>query len=101
MSLGETDLTWRNEIIKFLSSSDDKLLFVFDYKKSSMSNLFVEEKMDEMDAAKKDLCGQWGISANDKIVERIFIPIGKNIFNFGKIIEKELQKKPVGVTPVD
>lgn len=91
LSLGETDLTWRNEILKNLESAEGKMLILFDYKYSTITNKSVEEKMELMDEARLEISDKWLIQSEEDLTERIFIPIGKNIFNFEKVISRDLK----------
>lgn len=87
MSLGDSDLSWRNEIIEWLRESTINQLFVYKYNFSDVQYRTVDEKMSIEDDAKEQLLNEWGIDSNDSIFEQIHIPCGKNIFNFGKVIE--------------
>ena len=88
MSLGDSDLSWRNEIIEWLRESTANQLFVYQYDFSQVNYKTVDEKMDIEDEAKEQLLSEWGIDSSDPIFEQIHIPCGKNIFNFGEVIEE-------------
>lgn len=93
MSLGESDLTWRNEIIKWLHSSEKNHLFVYMYALCNIENKTTSERMDREEDEKEKLLDEWGIDDKDAIVDRIHIPCGKNIFNIKKIILDALKVK--------
>lgn len=87
MSLGDSDLLWRNEIIEWLRKSTINQLFLYKYDFSDVQYRTVDEKMSIEDDAKEQLLIEWGMDSDDPIFEQIHIPCGKNIFNFGKVIE--------------
>lgn len=89
--LGETDLTLRNEILKNLESEEDRMLVFFNYNYSSITNKSVEEKMELMDEARMEIIDKWLIQSETELIEQIYIPIGKNIFDFEKIVNADLK----------
>lgn len=91
MSLGESDLSWRNEIVEWLRKDENHHLFVYKYILSNVKYRTVDEKMDIEDDEKEHLLAEWGIESDDAIFERIHIPCGKNIFNLQKVIENQIQ----------
>ena len=94
MSLGESDLTWRTEIVNWLQQDKTHHLFIYKYNLSNMSYRTVGDKMDIEDDEKERLLREWGIDVMDEIFEQIHIPCGRNIFNIGKVVEViELQKE--------
>lgn len=92
MSLGESDLTWRNALFQWLHSKPDVHLFLYDFKCSCMSGMTVDERMDNEEEAKYDILSKLGI--NEKEIEQylpqMHIPCGKNIFNVEVAIQKGL-----------
>ena len=92
MSLGESDLSWRNEIIKWLRENKHNQLFIYQYMLADVKYKTVAEKMDIEETGKEKLFSEWGLDNSDPIFEQIHIPCGKNIFNFEKVIEKTNKK---------
>lgn len=95
MSLGESDLTWRNEIIDWLKTDKEHHLFVYQYNYSKTKFRTITEKLDIEDDAKELLLPTWGINPADEIFDQIHIPCGKNIFNVGDVIKAELHKSDI------
>lgn len=94
LSLGESDFTWRDMLIKWLTEDDSRQLFLFNYNYSSLSDLTADEKMDYEEDAKEELFESWRINneARKKLMKQIHIPCGRNIFNMGLIIQKGLAR---------
>lgn len=94
LSLGESDFTWRNMLIKWLTEDDSRQLFLFDYNYSSLSDLTADEKMDYEEDAKEKLFDSWCINSDicKKLINQVHIPCGRNIFNMGLIIQKGLER---------
>ncbi len=92
MSLGESDLTWRNELTEWLGQSTIHQLFIYQYSLSQKSYTTISEKLDMEDDAKEALFHDWGIETSDPIYGQVHIPCGKNIFNIHESIE-EMKKK--------
>lgn len=90
MSLGDSDLSWRNEVIEWLKSNKDHHLFVYKYHFSKAKYLTVAEKMDIEDDAKEQLLLEWKIDGGDDLFDQIHIPCGKNIFNIEAVLKREL-----------
>jgi len=93
MSLGDSDLTWRNTLIEWLKASEDNHLFIYQYKLSESKYRTVSEKMDIEEAEKERILSKWRVDDSDSIFEQIHIPCGKNIFNIGKVIENVEKEK--------
>lgn len=81
LSLGDSDLTWRNAILTWLTDYSFHHLFFYDYKFTGIGYKTISEKMDIEDRAKEELLKKWGVENPETIMERIHIPIGRNIFN--------------------
>ena len=81
LSLGASDLTWRNALLSWLNDDSTHHLFIYDYRYSGIYCKTVSERMDIEDDAKEELLIKWGVKSNDNILSQIHIPIGKNIFN--------------------
>lgn len=93
LSLGDSDLTWRNTLLAWLSESAEHHLFIYDYRFSTVYCKTVSERLDIEDDAKEELLAKWGVDLSEDLLDQIHIPIGKNIFNiepcFGKITDKQ------------
>lgn len=95
MSMGESDLVWRNEIIKWLKTSQDNHLIYYDYNESVRFFDSIDHRMDAEDEAKSRIFKKWGID-DIGLVEQFHIPCGKNIFNIQKTMEsskKQIENK--------
>lgn len=97
LSLGESDFTWRNLLCKWLLEDNSHHLFLYDYSRSSLSNLTADEKLDYEDDSKEQLLTSWEVPINERknCIDRIHIPCGRNIFNIGAILQKELEKSNI------
>lgn len=82
LSLGESDLSWRNAIISRLKECSNTHLFYYDYQYLYADYKVLAQKMTIEESAKQKLLLSWNIEATDDLLERIHIPIRKNIFNF-------------------
>lgn len=92
MSFGDSDLSWRNEIIEWLKSDKQHHLFVYRYNLSNVKYDTVAAKMDIEDDAKAQLLSEWGIK-DEELFSQIHIPCGKNIFNVETVLKEELSKR--------
>lgn len=88
LSLGESDFTWRNEIIEALRNDPEKCLIFYDFSLSEKRLGTVQERLGEEEDAKIALLKKWGLNGDDDIYGQIRIPCGKNIFNIKEAIEK-------------
>lgn len=93
MSLGESDLTWRNEIIQWLRNDANHHLFIYRFKLSNTTYTTVSDKMDIEESEKELIVSEWGFQFDDDILDQIHIPCGKNIFNIEKVRESVEQEK--------
>lgn len=91
MSLGESDLRWRNLIIDTLVKKDNAHLFLYDHKCSCLSSMGAEHRIDVEEERKKEKLNAWHIKENDMslVFDKVHIPCCKNIFNFSDVITKE------------
>ena len=92
MSLGDSDLSWRNEIIEWLRADKRHHLFVYKYSFSDLKFFTTTEKLDIEDDAKEQLLSEWGID-DDELLYQIHIPCGKNIFNVEMVVKAALYNK--------
>ena len=90
MSLGDTDLTWRNKIITWLQDNRNHHLFLYQYSCANLKYLTIPHRMDLEDAAKNAFFERIQLeeSTREGIRSRIHIPIGKNIFNVKEVLTK-------------
>ena len=91
LSLGESDLTWKNAIAEWLRADATHQLVYYEFTLSQKANTTLHSyvlKMTE-NKAKYDLAQKlFGDNLPNAIVEsQIHIPVGYNIFNFKKAIE--------------
>lgn len=93
MSLGDSDLSWRNELIEWLKANKDNHLFLYQYNLAELKFRTVSEKLDIEETEKESLLIQWGIEKFDTIFDQIHIPCGRNIFNIKNAIEVAEEKK--------
>lgn len=92
MSFGDSDLSWRNEIIEWLKADKRHHLFIYRYNFSNVKYYTVAEKLDIEDDAKIELLLEWGIK-DEELFNQIHIPCGKNIFNVEAVLKEELLKR--------
>lgn len=93
LSLGDTDLRWRNAIIEKLKREKDAHLFFFSYELMLKENLFSEQELNFEEDKKNDLLAKWNITDSKEIFDRIHIPCGKKIFCFDEIFQLEEEHK--------
>lgn len=89
MSLGESDLMWRNKLIEWLGSSKENHLFLYDYELSQISYRTVQERMDIEREAKENKFQSWNVKDVESISDRFHIVCGKTIFELEKAINKD------------
>ncbi len=92
MSLGLSDLTWRNKIIEWLRMSPENQLFIYDYAYSSVSYSAISERMGIAEDAVDNLLDKWEVSNKSELVNQVNIVCGKNIFNIEKAINKAVEE---------
>lgn len=93
MSLGDSDLSWRNAIFQWLKNDEFNHLFIYRFNLSNIENKTVAEKLDMEEDEKDRILDEWGIDDKESIIERIHIPCGKNIFNVKEVICNALKIK--------
>lgn len=94
MTLGESDLRWRNQILEWLQADPNAHLFFYRHSCSMLPRMRAEQKMDKEEDEKINLLASWGITGDevDKYFDQIHIPCCKNIFNIKEVAEKEALK---------
>lgn len=96
MSMGESDLSWRNALVEWLTNDENRHLFIYKYELAKNKYGTVQERMDTEEDEKINLFLKWGMDVESPIFERVHIPCGKNIFNVDGVIKrvnKELYDK--------
>ena len=92
MSLGISDLTWKNALLDWFRTSHSMHLFLYNYACSCLSYETVDERLDLEDDAKMDILSRLGVKEEDReqYLHKLHIPCGKNIFNIASAINKGL-----------
>lgn len=95
MSLGDSDLTWKNLIIKWLDSvlsENDKHLFVYDYENCKKNIIFKDQQIIEEEKVKeKFITRKLKIEGTNNKFKKYFDKIHmqfKNIFNINEIVNR-------------
>lgn len=88
LSLGDSDLTWKNELIKWLTANKNHHLFIFDYECSKKDLADIILKLNEEEDYKEEKMNFLGLSEKQELSEQIHLPIGKKIFMLKEIIDK-------------
>lgn len=91
-SLGESDLTWRTEIISRLKSDETVQVFIYLHKYSSLTCKTVSERMNIEEDAKLTLLKSWNVDDYEKIFDQVHIPCGIDIFCFESTLLKDENK---------
>ena len=91
ISLGDSDLMWKEEIVKWLKANSNRNLFIFDYRYSQKKVLSATEKLDIMDDAKDEVLQKLVVGQDESLREQIFVHVGKNIFNIGSVLSKTIE----------
>ena len=88
MSLGESDLKWRNLLLQWLESTKNTYLFLYNYECSCLVNLTADERLDHEEDAKLKILENFELESFriENLMKRIHIPCGKNIFNIERAI---------------
>lgn len=94
LSFGESDLTWKLEIIEWLKTDNSHHLFYYRHNDLEMKNWQVDDKLNQEDDFRIELLERLGCTESemDELSDQVHIPIGHNIFNFKRIIEKDGKK---------
>ena len=93
LSFGNSDMTWRKEIISSLITYKDHHLFLFDYQLACEQNLLVNDKLDSELLKRNAILKSWGIQNTENYVNKIHIPCGVKIFNIAEIVEINRKEK--------
>ena len=83
MQLGDSDLTWKKEIVNWLHNSPKHILFYYDFEAMMQKDMLAFDRMclslDKKDVLKRRL------GVNDIPDNQIQIPVGNEIFNLGYV----------------
>ena len=101
MSLGESDLTWRNLLFDLLDNEHDLHVFIYQYDLVGMTGLTADERLDVDEQRKRKLFDAWGVQHKEYYMDRIHIPCGHNIFNVEKAIMKTSANEKKGTVVVN
>lgn len=93
LSLGLSDLTWREIIISWLNQSKWNQLFVYNYSAYFKDELDDDERLDEEDVLKNKLFSDWGLDVTSNLWKQIHMPIGNKIFNYKEVIDNFINAK--------
>ena len=95
LSLGDSDLMWKNLIIEWVKSNSENHLFLYDYTCSQINIVDASAKMNEEETQKEIKLKEFGFNINDEYFEQIHMPIGKKMFDiepFLKMVKVESNK---------
>lgn len=100
MSLGKSDLTWRELLFDWLLRKEDGHLFIFDYANVSVKAKTVDERLDIEDMKRNSFFDRMELDKerSEKIEARLHMPLGKNLFNINEIINSSKKNSQPGVT---
>ena len=94
-SLGETDMTWNSEIRRWLEAETHHYLVVFLYAYSSMQLKYWGEEHQYRSTAVKSIVKQ--LCIDESLSKQIFVPIGRDIFNYTAITPPESKPPLKGI----
>lgn len=94
-SMGETDQTWTEEIIKWLNGDSSHELILYQYECSTQQPLTIDERLDCEEDAKFTFLQKLGLSTSkqDGWLSQVHIPCGRTIFRIKEAAENGAQKK--------
>ena len=92
VSLGESDLTWRNELVNWIKENSENHLFIFKHSLFKENYGTVMERLDRGDSVREQLLLDWGVQFDEAESERIHIPCGKPLFSIKEIIDDAERK---------
>ena len=92
LSLGLSDLTWRELIISWLTRFVTNHLFFYDYSAYDKIDLEDDERLDLEDDLKMKLFSNWGLDTASKLWQQIHMPCGNKIFNYKEVIDTFLNE---------
>lgn len=93
LSLGDSDITWRNLLAKWLVEKDESqlLFYNYEYMQKEYHPTAIPKKLDDEESAKEKLYSllfEYELNEYRKtsVMNRIHIPVGVKIFNFEQLI---------------
>ena len=92
MSFGITDNTWKKKIIESMLDNKEQIFVFYDYEMSKKEGLVIDQRMDECDEYKQNISTKWELDIPGEVLDRIYVPCGKNIFNINQEINEILQE---------
>lgn len=95
LSLGLSDLTWRESIISWLQISSLNQLFIYDYSAYLEDGFEDDERLDAEDELKNRLFSDWGIETTSQLWKQIHMPCGNKIFNYKEVINTYIRNRKV------
>lgn len=90
MSLGLTDVRWKNELTKWLLENENHQLFFYWHEYTVLYGLTLPERIAKMNDAKiafLENVMQLDEETSDKLLKQIHVPCCSNIFNLNDVIE--------------
>lgn len=89
-SLGESDLSWRELLIKWLQSNDNNHLFIYLHKNAIKTFNTVSERIDYEEEQQGILLKDWGISKDEIPMKQFHLPCSTNLFNIKSALNDDL-----------
>lgn len=96
LSLGDSDLMWRNAICDWMIDNPQHHVFLYIHEASSKKLSQADERMDYEENIKGNIFKSWGIEKRciSPFSSQLHIPVSKNIFDFQNISENILNRYP-------
>lgn len=94
MSLGDSDLKWRQLLFQWLQNTKNTHLFLYNYECSCLTDLTADERLDHEEDSKVRILERFELESAriENLIEKIHIPCEKNIFNIEKAILQGIDK---------
>ena len=94
LSLGDSDLMWRNAICDWMIDNPQHHVFLYIHEASSKKLSQADERMDYEEDIKGNIFKSWGIESRYicPFSSQLHIPVSKNIFDFQNISENILNR---------
>lgn len=94
MSLGDSDLTWKKEIFKWLANSKNHILVYFRYNDLSFAKHNSDDILNLEDDYKTEVLEKLGCTENiDELMEQIIVPINEDIIDFTTYVKENFATK--------
>ena len=88
LSLGDSDLTWKKEIVNWLKKDTKHHLFIYDYECSKIDIEDIGLKLNAEEDYKEKYITFFGLEGTNEFNEQIHIPIGKKIFEIYELLNQ-------------